>query len=155
MESKEPEKKDRDENGRLLPGCTTQNPEGRNGHVEGYQPYGIRALKFLEMTEDAIAALAADKVERGKLPYIDAVIIRHLAATIADGKEARRERKDLLDRIEGQPVAVVDTTVRGKSANGLTDTIIDFIDSLGHAKRSGSASPAEVVQPSAPGTDNT
>lgn len=90
-----------DDKGRFLPG-NLANPEGKNGHMRGFQPYGIRAAYWLgKLSAEGLRELANDKKAFGNLSSYDAIIVRHLVGCIA-GKDIGFERDRLLDRIEGK-----------------------------------------------------
>jgi len=94
----------RDESGRLLPGAVI-NPEGNNGHNVGWQRYGLRVQKWLELPSAEIAKYAdpaTGEAEISKLSVIDAICVRHVLNTLA-GKNVLKERHELLNRIEGKP----------------------------------------------------
>jgi hypothetical protein len=103
----------RDENGRLLPGAVI-NPEGNNGHNVGWQRYGLRVQKWLELPSAEIAKYAdpaTGEAEISKLSVIDAICVRHVLNTLA-GKNVLKERHELLNRIEGKPKQTIDLTSR-------------------------------------------
>lgn len=79
-----------------------RNPEGKNGHNVGWQPYGKRIQKWLAMTDEEFDAIANDPKERRRLSQIDQVCVDHVQA-MRNGEEKRPERESALDRIEGKP----------------------------------------------------
>jgi|SRR5579872_1770038 len=110
----------RDEKGRLLPGAAPINPEGKNGHMEGYQRYGDRAAALLaKYTVKQIREMVTDQDAMDALPFYDGIIIKHLARTM-NGDEIGQERERLLNRMEGKPKETI--TLKGDMAlHGLTD----------------------------------
>jgi hypothetical protein len=97
---------ERAENGQLLPGHTA-NPEGKNGHLQGWQRYGARLEKWLALPPAEIAAYFENDGEKLKqLSSIDAVCVRHVSNMLT-GTDMRAEREAGLDRIEGKPKQVV------------------------------------------------
>lgn len=87
------------ENGQLLPG-NTANPEGKNGHLEGWQPYGNRLQKWMNKSVGELKDLFEDETEMRKLSMIDAACAAH-AREMVTGKRAIAARKEAIDRIEG------------------------------------------------------
>lgn len=96
----------RDENGRLEKGAIL-NPTGANGHNAGWQRYGDRLQKYLNMPLGELRALVANTEELDKLSQIDAVCVMQ-AFEMYYGSAARSEREDALNRIEGRPTQKLD-----------------------------------------------
>jgi hypothetical protein len=94
------------------------NPEGKNGHLPGWQRYGDRLQKWLNMPVTELLALAGDEKRKAELSTIDAICVQHVANSIA-GKNILPERKELIDRIEGTPKQ----TISGDKDNPLTFTL--------------------------------
>jgi len=100
---------ERDEDGRVKSAAAVLNPTGKNGHLKGYQPYGKRALYYLERyTMDELRALVKDRAAMGRLSVYDNMILNNLADATASGMFRGQERERLLSRIEGQPKAVIE-----------------------------------------------
>lgn len=94
------------ETGRLLPG-NTANPEGKNGHLEGWQRYGDRLQKwFATPVEELEMYLLNEGAKLRKLSSIDAACCRHVINTIS-GKETLKYLKEALNRIEGTPTQTI------------------------------------------------
>lgn len=111
-------------NGKFLPG-NNANPNGSPKINEGWQRYGDRAKVLGEKyTADEIAAFAESKYLRSQLTYWDAMTIMHMARALdptltktkAGTDDLRGERKELLDRIEGQSKAQTEVTGANGSA---------------------------------------
>lgn len=112
----------RSSSGQFLPG-TSGNPAGPPSIMKGWQRYGDR-LKFLseKYSPDEILSFAESRYERSKLSSFDAIAIMHLARSLdpdltktkAGTDDLRGERKELLDRIEGQTKSQTEIT----GANG-------------------------------------
>lgn len=83
-----------------------RNPEGKNGHLKGWQRYGDRLQGWLDKPADEIAELVGDKRARGKLSSIDVACLRQ-AAEIIGGKAWLEALEKGLDRIEGKPKQTV------------------------------------------------
>lgn len=78
------------------------NPEGKNGHREGWQPYGIRSAYLLnKFTPDEIKDILTDPDKRKDVSTYDFIILTHIFGTYA-GEDRRKEREQLIDRIEGK-----------------------------------------------------
>lgn len=96
----------RDELGRLLPG-ETANPEGNNGHLEGWQRYGTRLQRYGKMPLDELEAIIAS-AEFKKFSAFDRAAVfqaKRIANETDPDHIPERERGN--DRIEGkssQPV---------------------------------------------------
>ena len=104
----------RDENGRLLPGCPPQNPDGKNGHTEGWQPYGKRIQKWFAVpASELVKYIDNNGAKLKEQTAIDAACIRHVINTIS-GKHTLPYLKEALDRIEGQAKQSIDLTSRSK-----------------------------------------
>jgi len=92
------------------------NPEGKNGHAQGWQKYGDRIIRLSEKyTTAQILEYAVDDVKRTtELSYWDAVCILHMARsmerrlTVTDSgaDHVGKEREAMLSRIEGAPTQV-------------------------------------------------
>jgi hypothetical protein len=78
------------------------NPEGKNGHLKGWQRYGDRLQKWLAMPGEEIARLVQSTEERNKLSSIDIACVRQAAAIIG-GEQWLEALERGLDRIEGKP----------------------------------------------------
>src|ERR1700733_12272669 len=91
----------RENDGRWKQGVTP-NPEGLNGHLKGWQRYGQRVQKWLELPVEELMALAGDEKRKAKLSTIDAICVQHVVNTII-GKAVLPERNELRARIEGRP----------------------------------------------------
>lgn len=92
--------------GTFAPG-NKANPTGENGHTKGWQRYGTRILKWLEMPVGDIAALAQNEEELAKLSSIDAICVQHVANAM-HGRNVLAERRELIDRIEGTPKQTIE-----------------------------------------------
>lgn len=92
---------ERNEKGQLLPG-NTANPNGNNGHLEGWQRYGTRLQKYLDMPSDELDAIVTGP-EFKKYSNIDKAAILQ-AQRIGDATHAEHipERERGLDRVEGK-----------------------------------------------------
>lgn len=91
--------------GTFAPG-NCANPNGGKGKQK-WQPYGKRVTYWLEkLSASELRAMAKDKKRMGDLSLIDSICIRHILNTLA-GEDIRQERKDMLDRIEGQPKQII------------------------------------------------
>lgn len=77
------------------------NPNGQNGHPKGWQRYGTRLQKWLEMSGDELILLANDKPRLNKLSVIDIAAIRH-AKGMCDGNEFLEYLNNALDHIQGK-----------------------------------------------------
>lgn len=98
--------KQRDDKGRLLPGFTA-NPDGHNGHLQGWQRYGDRLqIWFAKPVEDLETYLLDDGARLRKLSSIDASCCRHVINCIS-GKETLKYLKEALNRIEGTPTQTI------------------------------------------------
>lgn len=95
----------RDALGRITEG-TVLNPEGNNGHLTGWQRYGDRLQKWLNMPLAELKVLVTNQPELDRLSTIDVVCVRH-ASNMISGDNTLRERKEALDRIEGTPKQTV------------------------------------------------
>ena len=71
----------RNEDGKFKAG-NNANPEGINGHLEGWQRYGTRLQKWMAMPGEEIARLVGSTAERNKLSSIDIACVRQAAAII-------------------------------------------------------------------------
>ena len=126
------------------------NPKGANGHKKGWQRYGTRAKYWLEkLTAQELRDLATDSERFGNLSSIDAIVIRHIVNTLA-GEDIRNERKDLLDRIEGQPTQKVAgdseaDPIQAQVMHDANSAVAAIISGLATAKSTGLALPAPVV----------
>jgi len=87
------------------------NPAGVNNRARGWQRYGERVQKWLDMPIKDLLALATDEQAKSELSTIDAICVQHIANSVT-GKQVLPERKELLDRIEGAPKQVIDLTSR-------------------------------------------
>ena len=113
--------------GKFLPGFSG-NPAGAPQIAgKGWQRYGDRLKHLLETyTPDQLIEFAESRYARSKLSSIDAIAAVHigrslekeLTATRAGTDDLRGERKELLDRIEGQTKALTEIT----GANGAAIT---------------------------------
>jgi hypothetical protein len=77
------------------------NPNGCNGHNPGWQRYGTRLEKWLELSGEKLMDLADDEAKLRKLPVIDIGAIRH-AKEIGFGSKMLDYLNAALDRIEGK-----------------------------------------------------
>lgn len=102
--------------GTFAPG-NNANPAG--GARKGWTPYKLRCQLLLEKyTTEELLAFARNDAELAKLSSIDAVAVVHLARSIdaklsmteSGSSDIRGERKELLDRIEGQSRASLELT---------------------------------------------
>lgn len=103
-----------------------RNPTGANGHLKGWQPYGQRLQKWLDVPGEEIARLVGSTDERMKLSSIDIACVRQAAAII--GGEAWLEALEKgLDRIEGKPKQ---TVAHGGDPNNPTPITMDGVFTL-------------------------
>lgn len=79
-----------------------RNPEGKNGHLKGWQRYGDRLSGWLALPGDEIARLVGSSEERNKLSSIDIACVRQ-AAEIIGGAAWLEALEKGLNRIEGPP----------------------------------------------------
>ena len=78
------------------------NPTGKNGHKEGWQPYGIRSAYLLnKYSPEEIHEILTDAHKRKTVSTYDLIILKHIVNTLA-GDDCRLEREQLIDRIEGK-----------------------------------------------------
>jgi hypothetical protein len=103
-----------------------RNPEGKNGHLAGWQRYGDRLQRWLAMPGDEIAALVGDSAARMKLSSIDIACVRQAAAIIG-GEEWLEALEKGLDRIEGKPKQ---TVAHGGDPNNPTPITLDGVFTL-------------------------
>lgn len=161
MDCEQDQQNQRDERGRLLAGSNC-NPEGRNGHRKGWQPYSIRAQYWLDrLSAEELRQLANDKKAFGNLSSYDAIIVRHLVGCIA-GKDVGFERDRLLDRIEGK--AKNRTEVSGPDGGAIRVGSVDpdvasreiqaMLDELARIKREGARDAQEMALVREAGTAN-
>lgn len=98
----------RNEKGQLLPG-ETANPTGANGHNAGWQRYGDRIQKWLEMPFVELKALADTPAKFDALSSIDRRAAQHVIdMQSAEFSHRRLSSEDALNRIEGRPTQKVD-----------------------------------------------
>lgn len=94
----------RDNAGRFAKGASG-NPKGAG--KQPYQYYGVRSQYWLEkLTLGQIKQIVADPGQLDNYSCWDAIVLKHIANTMS-GPDQRAERKDLLDRIEGQPKQII------------------------------------------------
>jgi len=96
--------------GTLLPGSAPLNPEGNNGHIEGWQPYGVRLKTWLGKSGEEFEQLAGDPAALKKRPLIDIVCAQHVRDMTDSGTppEVRHKaREAAIDRMDGKPKQTV------------------------------------------------
>ena len=139
----------RNPDGTFVAGGPTPNPLGANGHKKGWQRYGTRAKYWLEkLTAHELRELVTDADKFGKLSSIDAIVVRHLVNTLV-GDDIRQERKDLLDRIEGQPTQKIAgdseaDPIQAQVTNDAAAAIAGIVKQLAIAKSASVVNPPEV-----------
>lgn len=79
-----------------------RNPEGKNGHIKGWQRYGTRIQTWLDKTGREMESLTEEEIK--DRPLIDIACIQHARDMVTGTPEDRRRaRESALDRIEGKP----------------------------------------------------
>lgn len=101
------------------------NPEGKNGHLTGWQRYGDRLQKWLSLSKEEIEKLVASP-EYNKLSSIDIGCVRHVAE-IVGGPGWLEALEKGLDRIEGKPKQ---TVAHGGDPNNPTPITLDGVFTL-------------------------
>ena len=97
----------RDEQGRITEGSVL-NPEGKNGHLEGWQRYASRLQRYASLPYDELYALINDGTLFKKLSSFDraaALQAFRIGDPGSDEHIAERERGN--NRIEGKPKQAV------------------------------------------------
>lgn len=84
-----------------FPEGVSGNPSGTNGHQAGWQRYGDRLQKFLDLPYEDLVLLCANKAKFRKLSSIDRASASQ-ALAIGKGSRQSRERELGIDRIEGR-----------------------------------------------------
>ena len=111
---------ERNARGRWVKG-TTPNPEGKNGREKGWQPYGIRVQKWLNMSAEEVIAIYKDKEKMTKLTSIDLVCVKQVVGMLG-GPKSIEERETCIDRIEGK--SCQSTTIKGDGESPLVINVV-------------------------------
>lgn len=98
--------------------------------VKGWQPYGRRLQKWLDMPVAELLAMAQDEEGKKNLSTIDAICVQHVANALI-GKMALPERREMLDRIEGTPKQTIEH--QGSSDQPLYPTETKSVEDAGKA----------------------
>ena len=124
----------RSPDGTFAPGHSG-NPAGGGGNQKHWTPYANRIAQLMEKyTTQQILTMAEDKYALREMPHpMDASAILHIARTIdksltetASGSDdVRGERKELLDRVEGQSKSTTQfQNPDGTNFQGVTVSVI-------------------------------
>jgi hypothetical protein len=98
------------------------NPDGAKAR-KGWQPYGQRLQKYMDMPGEEIGALINDPERLHKLSGTDIACVRH-SAEIIGGKAWMEALERALNRIEGTPTQ---TIIHGK-IGGIAEIPSEFTD---------------------------
>lgn len=132
-----------------FPAGVSGNPGGENGQQKGWQRFGPRAQRFLNMSADDLSDLLNDKKRRNQLSSYDLHIARRVQnmAMAESTTEVRTEGESVLNRVEGEPKKSLALTgdeggaIQHDHTIAASDKAFEFLAAVAAARQSGLQSP--------------
>lgn len=120
------------------------NPGGGEQH-KGWQKFGPRAQRFLNMSADDLSDLLNDKKRRNQLSSYDLHIARRVQnmAMAESTTEVRTEGESVLNRVEGEPKKSIALTgdeggpIQHDHTVAASDKAFEFLAAVAAARQSG------------------